>query len=209
LKSGAHIGTKYKTGEMRKYVFKRRKDGLRVLDVQTLYKRIRLSAKMLSRYPKERIAVVSRKLYGQLPVKRFAEAVGAKAFLGRFVPGTFTNPEGKEFFEPKIVLVTDPDVDHQAVSEAARLKIPVIALCSTNNSTKNVDLVIPVNNNGRKSLALVYWLLAVQLLKELKEIKKDSEFNKKVEDFEYQIKDEEEEEKERVLLKTPRKRKKK
>src|SRR3989344_5123103 len=196
LKTGVHIGTKYKSGEMRKYIYKSRKDGLKVLDVQTLDERIRFAAKFLSQYPKEKIVIVSRKLYGQTAAKKFAETLGGKAFTGRFVPGTFTNHEGKEFIEPKIVLVTEPEADSQAIQESTVLRIPVIGLCSTNNSTKNIDLVIPVNNKGRKSIALVYWLLAREILKERKEISSDEEFKTTIEEFEFILSGKEETEEE-------------
>lgn len=187
LKTGCHIGTKFKTGEMRRYIFKVREDGLKVLNVETLDDRIRVAANFLAQFEGQRIAVVSRKLYGQTPATKFAEAIGGKAFLGRFVPGTFTNPVSEHFFEPVAVIVTEPEPDFQAIDEARKAKAPVLALCSTNNSTRAVDVVIPVNNKGRKSLALVYWLLARETLKGRDELKKDSEFEKSVEEFEYKI----------------------
>ena len=196
LKTGVHIGTKYKSGEMKRYIYKSRKDGLKVLDVQTLDERIRYSAKFIAQIPREKIVVISRKLYGQTAAKKFAEVIGGKAFIGRFVPGTFTNYEGKEFIEPKVVFVTEPEADTQAIAEATVLRIPVIALCSTNNQLKNIDLVIPVNNKGRKSIALVFWFLAREILKERKEIASDEEFKTTIEDFEFLLTGKEEEEEE-------------
>ncbi len=200
LKTGAHIGTKFKSGDMRRYIYKMRKDGLNVLDMQTLDERIAIVANFLALFEPRKIVVVSRRLYGHTPAKMFAESIGAKAFTGRFVPGTLTNPKGKEFIEPAILLATEPEPDSQAIDEATKINVPVIALCSTNNSTKNVDLVLPVNNKGRKSLALVYWLLAREFLKAKGLIKADKDFSKKLEQFEYQIKEgkEPEEKTERV-----------
>ena len=189
LKTGAHIGTKFKSGDMRRYIYKMRKDGLNVLDVQNLVERIKIVADFLALFEPEKIVVVARRLYGHTPVKMFAESIGARAFTGRFVPGTFTNPKGKEFVEPGILIATEPEPDLQAINEATKMNIPVVALCSTNNSTRNVDLILPVNNKGRKSLALVYWLLAREFLEAKGTIKTDKEFNKKLEDFEYQIKE--------------------
>ncbi len=196
LKTGSHIGTRFKSGDMNKYVYKQRKDGLKVLDVQVLDSRIKTAIKFLSRFEPETIAVVSRKLYGQSAVKEFAKAIGAKEFTGRFVPGTFTNPQGKGFFEPNVVLVTEPEADEQAIFEAKRLRVPVVALCSTNNSLKDIDLCVPINNKGRKSLALFYWVAAKEISKELKLIKKDEDFKKTLEDFEYQLKEERDEKEE-------------
>ncbi len=185
LKTGAHIGTRFKTGDMRRYIFKLRKDGLKVMDVDTIDARIRMAAAFLAHYPPARIVVASRKLYGVKPASRFCEIVGARAITGRFVPGTFTNPAAKEFIEPAVVLVTDPDADAQAIAEATRVHVPVVALATTSNTIKNVDLVLPINNKGRKSLALVYWLLAREYLKNREIIKSDEDFTTPVEEFEH------------------------
>lgn len=190
LKSGAHIGTRFKSGEMKKYIYKMRPDGLSVLDVQTLDERIRTAAAFIAKYNPEKIAIVSRRIYGKTPAEKFAEVIGAKAIVGRFIPGTFTNPSHKDFFEPRLLIATEPESDSQAIEEAARVKAPVIGLCSTNNSTKNIDLVIPANNKGRKGLALVYWLLAREVLKAKEQIKSDEQFERKVEEFEYKLTEE-------------------
>ncbi|MCX8158543.1 MAG: 30S ribosomal protein S2 [Candidatus Diapherotrites archaeon] len=211
LKSGAHIGTKNKSGDMKKYVFKIRPDNLRVMDIQTIDNRIRLAAKLIANYDLDKVAVVGRRLYAKTPIIKFAESIGGKAFTGRFVPGTFTNPQAKEFFEPKIIVVTETDVDMQAVKEAAKIKVPVIAFCSTNNTTTNVDLVIPFNNKGRRSLALGYWLLTRQTLKEKGVIKDDDDFKLTIDDFEYQIVEEERkaEERRKAIQKAERRKKRK
>jgi len=192
LKTGCHIGTKFKSGDMRRYIFKSRKDSLKVLDVETIDERIKLVAEFLSKYDPEKIAVVSRKLYGKTPANKFAELVGAKSITGRFVPGTFTNPQAKIFIEPEVIIVAEPDSDNQAVEEASSIRVPVVGLASTNNSLKNVDLIIPINNKGRKSLALVFWLLAREILKERGDLKTDAEFEDKLLEFEYQMKESEE-----------------
>jgi len=194
LKTGAHIGTKFKSGDMRKYIYKVRRDGLNVLDVQVLDGRIRTAAQFIAQFEPDKIVAVSKKLYGREPVRQFAEAIGAKAITGRFVPGLFTNPAGKKFIEPGVVIVTEPEPDVQAISEATRIKVPVVALASTNNTLRNIDVAIPINNKGRKSLALVYWLLAREYLKIRGIIKADAEFKKSVDDFEYKMKEGEREE---------------
>ena len=197
LKAGVHIGTRFKTGEMKRFIYKERKDGLKVLNVQTLDQRLRTAATFLSQFNLENIVVVSRKLYGQTPAQLFAEAIGGRALTGRFVPGSFTNPQGKEFIEPEAILVSESDSDYQAIKEASVIKAPVVALVSTNNSLRNVDLAIPINNKGRKSIALAYWLLAKELLKAKGIIKKESEFGKSLEDFEFELKEEKRERPER------------
>ena len=165
LTSGVHIGTQQKSASMRRFVYKVRFDGLHVLDVRETDRRIRFAAQFLNRYPADRILVVSQRQYGQKPVRVFAKATGAVSFAERFVPGCLTNPNLAEYFEPKVLLVTDPATDQQALSEAVSIGIPVVGLCDVNNETRNVDLVIPANNKGRVALATVYWLLAREVLK--------------------------------------------
>lgn len=185
LTTGSHIGTAFKTHHMMPYVFKKRKDGLYVLDVETIDKRLQEAARFLSQFPLAKIAVVSRRTYGQTPANKFAEILNAKALTGRFIPGTFTNPLQKRFMEPSVVLVLDPDSDSQAVLEASTVGIPVIALATTNNSLKHIDLAIPINNKGRKSLALVLWVLTRELLKANGHIKSDADFSTPLELFEH------------------------
>lgn len=189
LKTGSHIGTKFKTGDMKRYIFKQRKDGLKVLDVETIDLRLRITAKFLARYDSAGITAVARKTYGQEPARVFAEAIGGKAILGRFIPGTFTNPNAKKFVEPKVVIITDTESDRQVLKEVEKIKTPVVAMCTTSNSLSTIDLVIPINNKGRKSLALAYFLLAREILKEKGEIKNNEDFAKKAEDFEYKMKE--------------------
>ncbi len=165
LTSGVHIGTQQKSASMRRFVYKVRFDGLHVLDVRETDRRIRCAAKFLARLPAERVLAVSQRQYGQKPVRVFAKTVGAVSFAERFVPGCLTNPNLPEYFEPKVLLVTDPATDQQALNEAVSIGIPVVGLCDVNNETRDVDLVIPANNKGRVALATVYWLLAREVLR--------------------------------------------
>ncbi len=182
LTAGIHIGTQQKTKEMMRFVYRVRTDGLYVLDIQATDQRIRLAAKMLSKYDPQRILVVSARQYGHYPSEMFAKAIGAKAITGRFIPGTLTNPKLHIYIEPDVLVVTDPSGDVQAVNEAINVGIPVIGLCDTNNATMNVDLVIPTNNKGRKALALIYWLLAKKTLEE-----RGDSINYTVADFEAEL----------------------
>ena len=165
LTSGVHIGTQQKSASMRKFVYKVRYDGLHVLNIKETDRRIRLAAKFLAGMAPEKILAVSQRQYGQKPVKVFAKAIGAVSYSERFVPGCLTNPNLAEYIEPKVLVVTDPATDQQALSEAVSIGIPVVGLCDVNNETRNVDLVIPGNNKGRVALATIYWLLAREVLK--------------------------------------------
>ncbi|MFC7046185.1 30S ribosomal protein S2 [Halobacteriaceae archaeon GCM10025711] len=164
LAAGVHIGTQQKTRDMERFIHRVRTDGLYVLDVSKTDERIRTAASFLADYDPEQILVTSSRQYGRFPAEKFAEAVGARARTGRFIPGTLTNPQYKGYIEPDVVVVTDPIGDAQAVKEAITVGIPVIAMCDSNNQTSNVDLVVPTNNKGRKALSVVYWLLANETL---------------------------------------------
>nr|WP_235584887.1 30S ribosomal protein S2 [Candidatus Methanomethylophilus sp. 1R26] len=128
--------------------------------------------------------MASARQYGQRPAREFSKAIGAPAFAGRFVPGTMTNPANPSFVEPDVLVVTDPAADKQALNEALNLGIPIVALCDANNESRNVDLVIPTNNKGRRSLACIYWLLAREVLLARGDIKDASEFTLTIDDFE-------------------------
>ena len=164
LAAGIHIGTQQKNADMKPYIYKVRADGLYVLDVKKSDVRIRAAAKFLARFQPDKILVVSRRQYGQKPIEDFAKLTGVTAIAGRFVPGTLTNPNLPTFMEPEVLLATDPRGDEQALKEASDIGIPVVALCDTDNALAGVDLVIPTNNKGKKALAIVYWLLAKEIL---------------------------------------------
>jgi small subunit ribosomal protein S2 len=182
LAAGVHIGTQQKTEDMKRFVYRVRADGLYVLDVKATDDRIKTAAKFLSKFDPARILVVSARQYGQFPATMFAKVVGAKSMVGRFIPGTLTNPEYRDFVEPDVVVVTDPIGDLQAVKEAVDIGVPVVAMCDTNNMTMHIDVVIPTNNKGRKALALIYWLLAQEIAK-----LRGQPMNYAVNDFEIEI----------------------
>lgn len=168
LKAGLHIGTKFRTKYMAPFIYKVRGDGLSVLNVQEVNNRIDVAAKFLSQYAPEDILVVCRRENGWHAIKMFAKATGIRVYAGRYPPGGLTNPNLKDFFEVKLLLVTDPWPDKNVVGDALNLGIPVIALCDTNNTSNNIDLVVPCNNKGKKSLGLIFWILAREYLKNRK-----------------------------------------
>lgn len=184
LSAGVHIGTKVKTRDMMPYIYKVRPDGLYVLDMEKMNARIMVAAKFLARIDLSKVAIASSKRYGRTPVLKFCDVTGAKPMIGRFTSGTFTNPNFSDFFEPVSVVVTDALADDQIVEEASAMGVPVIAFCSTDNSISNIDLVIPVNNKGRRSLAIAYWLLARQVKRELNEVSPDGDFPVSIDEFE-------------------------
>ncbi len=193
LSAGIHIGTRMKTGDMEQFIYRVRPDGLFVLDVKRTDDRIRVAAKFLARFEPAKIAGAAARLYAQEPVKKFCELTKATPVAGRFIPGLLSNPLHPHRIEPEVLIVSDPRADGQAVKEAASIGIPVIALCSTDNEFTGVDLVIPTNNKGRRALAVIYWLLARQVLRERGELQSDKDPTLTIDDFEAKITKEEEE----------------
>jgi small subunit ribosomal protein S2 len=187
LSTGIHIGTRIKTKEMRPFIYKVRHDGLFVLDIKKTDERIRVAAKFLSRFEPSGIVIVSSRLYGRNPVQKFCELTRATPILGRFPPGIFSNPTHSEYIEANVVMVTDSRADKQAVREASDVGIPVIALCDTDNTFRNIDFIIPTNNKGRKALATAYWLLARQLLIERGELPPKGELPITIDEFETKL----------------------
>ncbi|MBI2148469.1 30S ribosomal protein S2 [Candidatus Woesearchaeota archaeon] len=183
LKVGLHIGTKFRTKAMSPFVYKIRNDGLTVLNVQKVNERLELAVKLLSYYKPEEIVVVCRRENGWTALNMFAKYTGIRVFSGRYPPGILTNTNLENFTEAKIILVGDPFPDKNIVDDAARIGIPIIALCDTNNELANVDLVVPCNNKGKKSLGLIFWIIARDYLKLRGIIKDYSEFAGKLEDF--------------------------
>ena len=194
LSAGIHIGTRMKTLDMEPFIYRVRPDGLFVLDVKKTDDRIRVTAKFLSRYEHAKVAVAATRLYAQEPVKKFCELTGSTPLIGRFIPGQLSNPQYPGRIDPEIILVSDPRADAQAVKEASKVGIPIVALCSTDNEFAGVDLVIPTNNKGRRALAVIFWLLTRQVLRERGELAADKDPPATIDDFEAKVTREEEEE---------------
>jgi small subunit ribosomal protein S2 len=187
LSAGIHIGTRTKTTDMVPFIYRVRPDGLFVLDVKKTDERIRVAAKFLARFDPSKVVAVAARLYGRDPVEKYCEVTGAIPVIGRFIPGMLSNPIYPKRIEPGVVIVSDPKADAQAVREASIMGIPVVALCSTDNDFCDVDLVIPTNNKGRRALAIVYWLLARQIMREKGEIPPDGDISLSTEDFEVKL----------------------
>ena len=194
LSAGIHIGTRMKTLDMEPFIYRVRPDGLFVLDVKKTDDRIRVTAKFLSRYEHAKVAVAATRLYAQEPIRKFCQLTGATPLIGRFIPGQLSNPQYPGRIDPEVIVVSDPRADAQAVKEASKVGIPIVALCSTDNEFAGVDLVIPTNNKGRRALAVIFWLLARQVLRERGELGPDKDPPSTIDDFEAKVTREEEEE---------------
>lgn len=191
LSTGIRVGTQVKTKFMKPFITKASPEGLYMIDLDITLERIKIAAKFINRIDIEKVIVCSGREYSNTPIEKFCEVTGATKMLGRFMPGTLTNPSLPYYIEPKLLLISDPQVDSQAITEATNAGIPVIGISNTDNITSKVDLVIPANNRGRKSLATIYWLLAHEILVERGELKEDQPLKYEIDDFETKITEEE------------------
>ncbi len=165
IKAGVHLGTRVKTEDMKRFISKIRPDGLAIIDIAKTDERLRLVSKFISRYEPDQILVVGRREVAVKPIQMFSKYTKIKAYPGRYPPGALTNPQLKNYVDPEVVIITDPLLDRNALKDAYETGRIIIAFCDTNNTFEMIDIVIPANNKGAKSLALLYWILAREYLR--------------------------------------------
>jgi small subunit ribosomal protein S2 len=199
LATGIRIGTQVRTKSMEQFTTRPRPDGLHLLDYSKTLHRIDVAGKFISFVGPQNVVVYTSRDYGKVPVEKFCELTKAIPVIGRFMPGTLTNPLFPGHLDVDLIVVADPASDTQAIVEAANMGTPVIAICDTDNITDDIDLVIPGNNRGRRSLATIFWLLTRSVLTHSSLLAGDQLLKYSIDDFETKIteSDMEEEEEER------------
>ncbi|MEM2087866.1 MAG: 30S ribosomal protein S2 [Thermoproteota archaeon] len=189
IAAGVHIGTKVCTVCMKRFVRFTRPDGLNLIEIAHTDEKIKVAAKALARYEPSDVIVVSGKEYGKTPVLKMCGYTGFKPIVERFPPGIFSNPRYAGYVSPKILIISDPKVDEKAIREATLIGIPVIGVCDTDDSCSYIDLIIPANNKGRSSLALLFWLLTREILRNRGVLSPTESLGESFHEFETEIKE--------------------
>jgi small subunit ribosomal protein S2 len=165
IKTASYLGTKVITPTMRKYVYRRRLDGLSILNTLLVDKKLAEGIDFIKQFKPDEWTLVCKREAGWRGAKMFSELTGVRTFTKKYPSGVLTNTILDDFIETKMVLVCDPWLDKNALADAKKVRIPVIGLCDTNNHTADIDVVMIGNNKSNKSMGLFFWLMAREYMK--------------------------------------------
>jgi small subunit ribosomal protein SAe len=186
-----HLGSDNISCGMDRYVTGRNEAGNHIIDLRKTWEKLTLAARAIVAVENPADVCViglnasSGGSIAQRAVLKFGKYIGAKALAGRFTPGTLTNHVQSHFFEPTLLILSDPFKDHQPLMESSYMNIPVIAFCNSNHSLRNIDIAIPCNTEGANSVALMYWLLAREVLRLQGRVARDKDWEIMVDMFIY------------------------
>lgn len=168
IKVAVHLGTRAVTPGMKQYVYRRKADGIAVLDTKKIDEKIKTAAAFLSQYEPEQILVCCKRDSGHKALDAFGKAIGARTFK-RYSAGLITNPDLNNFFEPKVLFIIDPWLDRNPLKDSVKIKVPIVALCDTNNQVEYIDILVPCNNKTAMSIGLVLYIIAKLYFEKRKE----------------------------------------
>jgi len=191
LACSVHLGTENVSPTMTRYIWKRNEDGAHIIDLRKTWEKLQLAARVIvaMNNPYDVCAVAlttgqtKQQPLAQRAVLKFSQLTGSRHIAGRYTPGTFTNRIQSNFCEPRLLVASDPIKDFQPILESSYSNMPVIAMADMDCPTRHIDIIIPCNTKSKYSVALIWWMLAREVLRLKGEIPRTSDWQVPVDMF--------------------------